>query len=93
VSANGAAYPSLDALAAAPVAAPGAVADLRRFISEQGITVPADADADRRLERLIVRYVAYAKWGDAGVYRITAVLDPDVHAAAAAFARAAAMLK
>ncbi|HEU4564884.1 MAG TPA: S41 family peptidase [Gemmatimonadaceae bacterium] len=97
VSASGAAYPSLDALAEAarrgPAAAPGAVADFRRYAEQQGIAIPADADADRRLDRLIVLSVARAKWNDEGAYRIAAVIDSEVAAAVEAFGRAREILK
>jgi hypothetical protein len=93
VSAAAAAYPSLDALAASPKAAPGAVADFRRFAREQGVTIPDGADVDARLERAIVGWVALAKWHEPGFYRIAAVLSSDVRAAVEAFAKAESILK
>ena len=93
VSAAAAAYPSLDALAESPKAAPGAVADFRRFAGEQSVTVPEGADADARVERAIVRWVALAKWHEPGLYRIAAVQSPDVKSAVEAFGKAEGILK
>jgi carboxyl-terminal processing protease len=93
VSSAAAAYPSLDALAASPKAAPGAVADFRRFAREQGVTIPDGADVDARIERAIVGWVALAKWQEPGFYRIAAVLSGDVKSAVEAFAKAESILK
>jgi carboxyl-terminal processing protease len=93
VTAAGAAYPSLDALAASPKAAPGAVADFRRFAREQGVSIPETPEADQRLDRAIVRWVALAKWHEAGLYRIAAVQSGDVKSAVEAFAKAESILK
>jgi hypothetical protein len=93
VSAAVAAYPSLEALAASPKAAPGAVADFRRFAREQGVSIPEGTEADERLERAIVRWVALAKWHEAGMYRIAAVQSADVKSAVEAFGKAEGILK
>ena len=92
VSANAAAYPSLEALAAKPEPAPGAVADFRRYAATQGQVVPDGADVDTRLAREIVEWVAIAKWSDAGLYRVLAATDPQVKAAIGAFDKAQAIL-
>jgi carboxyl-terminal processing protease len=93
VSAAAAGYPSLDALAGAPKAAPGAVADFRRFAREQGVTIPEGIEADERLDRAIVRWVALAKWHEPGLYRIAAVQSADVKRAVEAFGKAEGILK
>jgi carboxyl-terminal processing protease len=93
VTAAAAAYPSLDAVAASPKAAPGAVADFRQFAREQGVTIPESAEADARLDRAIVRWVALAKWQEPGLYRIAAVQSPDVKTAVEAFGKAESILK
>lgn len=93
VSSAAAAYPSLDVLAASPKAAAGAVADFRRFAGEQGVTIPDGADVDARLDRAIVGWVALAKWQEPGLYRVAAVLSPDVKSAVEAFAKAESILK
>jgi carboxyl-terminal processing protease len=93
VTASADVYPSLEALAASPKAAPGAVSAFRKFAAEQGVTIPEGRDADARLEQSIVRWVARAKWSDAGFYRLVAVQSGDVKRAVEAFARAESVLK
>jgi carboxyl-terminal processing protease len=92
LGANPAAYASLDALAASPVVAGTGVAGFRTLAAEEGVTIPAGADADRILRRELLEEVAYSKWGDAGRYRIAAVLDAEITAAVDAFEQAAALL-
>ena len=92
LSANPTAYPSLDALAANPTLPAATLADFRRFATSQSVTIPDGADADRRLTTALLEQIAFAKWNTAGVYRIEAVLDPEVKAGAAAFDKAAAIL-
>lgn len=93
VEGNAAHYSALDALAAKPVVAPGGLAAFRKFAAAQGVTIPEGADADMVLSRAILTRVADAKWGDAGYYRISAVLDPEVARATAAFEAAAGILR
>jgi carboxyl-terminal processing protease len=83
---------TVEALVEAAAPPPDAVASLRAFIAEQRLTVPDDDDARRRLERLALVSLAYAKFGDAGVYSVIAVTDPHVTQAVAAFDQAAAIL-
>jgi hypothetical protein len=59
----------------------------------QGLEIPAGADADRTLERLLLGWVADARFGGAGYYRVVAELDCAVKAAVAAFDQAEAVLK
>ena len=93
VSASGSAWPSLDALAAAPAPAAGAVASFRDFAKRQGIAdLPTDAAADSLLGREIVLMVATARWGEPARYRIAAALDPEIVAGVAAFDKAGAVL-
>jgi carboxyl-terminal processing protease len=92
VSANAAYYTTADALAAKPEPAPGAVADFRRYAATQNQAVPEGADVDARLAREILRWVAEAKWGDAGRYRVEAATDPQVKQAIEAFSKAEAIL-
>jgi carboxyl-terminal processing protease len=92
VSANAAYYTTADALAAKPEPAPGAVADFRKYAGTQGLVVPEGADVDVRLSREILRWVAEAKWGDAGRYRVEAATDPQVKQAVEAFGKAEAIL-
>ncbi|MGH7700925.1 MAG: S41 family peptidase [Gemmatimonadales bacterium] len=90
VTAAGASLPSLDSLAARPALPASALADFRTFARAQGIEIPPTAD--ERLQQVLVRAVALAKWGEEGYYRLAAVLDPAVTAAAKRFNRAAAIL-
>ena len=93
VTEQAAAYPSLDAFAAAPRLAPGALAAFRAFARGQAAAVPEGAEADALLERHLVRRLAGTKWGAAGYYRLAALLDPEVAAARGAFDRAQAILQ
>lgn len=88
VDAHQSALTSLDAFLSAPILPADALIDFRAFAARQGVVIPAGADADARLQRLLVPAVANAKWGDAGWYRAEALLDPEVGAAVKAFARA-----
>jgi carboxyl-terminal processing protease len=88
VEARAASLASLDALLRAPSLDAASLADFRAFAALQGVTVPAGADADRALQRLLVPAVAAAKWGEAGWYRADALLDPQIGAAVRAFDRA-----
>ena len=88
VSDNAAAYPSLEALAARPEPASGAVENFRKLAVQQGVVIPADEEADRQLRRAIVLRVADAKWGTEGFYRVLAALDPEIRAGVAAFDQA-----
>jgi carboxyl-terminal processing protease len=92
VGANAASLGSLDGFARAAVLPAAALVDFRAFAERQGVSIPAGAEADGLLQRLLVRAVAYAKWGEAGIHRVEAVMDPEVRAAAATFGRAAEVL-
>ncbi len=69
-----------------------AVPSFRAFAGEQGVMIPAGDDADKQIERMLLRDVAFAKWGETGLYRMPAVLDRDVTAAVALFGQAQAIL-
>jgi carboxyl-terminal processing protease len=90
VTAAGASLPDLDSLAAHPVLPPTALDNFRAFAAAQGVVIPADPDD--RLQRVLVRAVALAKWGEVGFYRVAAMSDPAVAAAAKQFDRATAIL-
>jgi carboxyl-terminal processing protease len=92
VTANAAAFASLDALAATPSLPAAAIADFRAFAAKDGITIPSDADTDAMLQRVLVRTVAATKWGDEGYYRLAAVTSPEVATARGAFGRAQSIL-
>lgn len=86
VSANSSALNSLDALAQRehPVDAK-ATSEFRKFGSSQGITIPQTAEADATLERVLSTAAARSKFGDAGFYRMSATMDPEVQIARRAF--------
>jgi carboxyl-terminal processing protease len=92
VSSAGARLTTAEALAAAPALPAAALEDFRSFARKQGVSIPAGADADAWLQGTLVLRVAAAKWGEAGYYRVSAAIDPEVAAAARTFDRAAAIL-
>lgn len=92
LSANAAAYSSIDALAAAPSIAGDGLASFRRFAVERGITPPEGAEADAVLTSALLAEITSAKWGDAGRFRFAALVDPEIDAAVATFSRAEAII-
>jgi carboxyl-terminal processing protease len=92
VTANSASLASLDALAANPVLPPSAIGEFRSFASQQGVSIPAGNEVDAELQRVLVRAVGRAKFGDQGYYRVAALVDPLVRQAAQQFDRASAIL-
>lgn len=82
-------YASLDALAAAGPLPDATLGEFRKFALAQGVTVPAGADADKLLNRILLPRIADAKWGDAGFYRMRALLDAEVSSALDALPKAA----
>ena len=60
-----------------------ALADFRKFAEGKGVAIPADADA--RLNGILMRAVAFTKWGEDGAYRVRVVSDPEIKAALSAF--------
>jgi carboxyl-terminal processing protease len=90
LTSTGAALPSLDTLAAHAALPTAAVESFRVLAAADGVEIPADGDP--RLQRTLVRTVAFAKWGEAGFYRLVAVTDPTVATAMQQFERAARIL-
>jgi carboxyl-terminal processing protease len=88
LSANGGAFASLESFARNPVLPADALTSFRAFAAEQNVAVPTDPGSEEMLRRAIARWAADTKWGDAGLYRLTAVLDPEVKSAVEAFAQA-----
>ena len=85
VSANPTVYASLDRLTQQHAIDAAGIAEFRRFASAQGVAIPQTSDADATLERVLSTAAARSKFGDAGFYRITAALDPEVQIARRAF--------
>ena len=90
VTANDARFPTADALAASPALPPEALAEFRELAATKGVRIPEGSDPV--LQRMLVGAVAYARFGDAGFYRVDALLDPDVSRAALAFGRATELM-
>ncbi|HEX4627989.1 MAG TPA: S41 family peptidase [Gemmatimonadales bacterium] len=90
LTAAGPSLASLDSLATHPALAAAALESFRAFAAAQGDTIPVDAND--RLQRVLTRSVALAKWGEAGYYRIVAASDPAVATAAKQFDQAALIL-
>ena len=84
---SGVTVPSLDSLLSARKPPAGAVASFRQFATAKGATLPADAEAESRLERMVLGEIVFTKWGDAGYYRLAAALDPVVAQAVEALGR------
>ena len=92
VTASAASLVSLDALAAKPILPAAAIGAFRAFATQQGVSIPEGSDVDAELQRVLVRVVARAKYGDQGYYRVAALVDPLVRQAAQQFDRASAIL-
>lgn len=88
---NGAAFTTAEALVARGLPG-GAIEDFRRFVTQQGIMVPEDVTATKRLERMLLPYLAHAKWGERGFYRVRAAMDPEIEAVRKEFQGAASLL-
>ena len=64
----------------------------RAFAAQQGVEIPGTPEADAQVEQMLLRQIAAVAFGDDVYYRVTARLDPQVTAAAAAFDRAEGIL-
>ncbi len=82
---------SLNAFVKAPELPQAAVSDFRDYAKKQGVTIPTDSATNVMLGKLLARAVANSKWGEAGLYSVTAVLDGEVLAATKDFAQAEAL--
>ena len=89
IDANAASLTSLDAFVSQQLPE-RTLADFRGFAAKQGVVVPSDADA--LLQDVLLRSIAYAKWGSEGAYRMIAQRDAAIRQAVAAFARATELL-
>ena len=88
VSANAAALPNVDALAASPELPEAALVDFRAYAAKAGVTVPTDSASDHWLQRALVGELAFVRFGDAGYYRMVALTDGAVKAAVAQMGKA-----
>lgn len=87
-----AAHATMEELERAKALPAASIADFRAFAARQGVTIPPGAEVDASLERLLLLSLARVKFGDAGYYRMSALLDPEVAEAVGAFARAETIL-
>ncbi len=78
------------ALEASKALPTGALASFKEFASKAGHALPTDADAP--LPRTLLVSLAAAIGGDAALYRMRALLDPEVASTVAALERSAALL-
>ena len=62
-----------------------AVADFRRLAAARRIDIPLDADYE--LQRLLLETIAFVKFGEDGVYRVTARFDKEIAEAITALGR------
>jgi carboxyl-terminal processing protease len=85
VSAAAASLTTADALAAHPALPASALAEFRAFASQQGVSIPAGPEVDAVLQRVLVRAVARAKFGEGGYLRVAAALDPAIREATQQF--------
>lgn len=93
VSANAAKFASLDQFASTLSLPSEATANFRAFAASRGVAIPTDSADSDLLRSTLLRSLAYARWSDAGYYRVSALTDQEVSAAVGAFDRATAMLK
>jgi carboxyl-terminal processing protease len=85
VTANPSTFPSADALARAQSLDASGIREFRTFAATQGTVIPQTAEADSTLQRVLLAAAARSKFGDAGFYRISAAIDPEVQTARKAF--------
>lgn len=83
---------SVDALASAPTLDAAELAGFRSYAASNDVVVPADSASTETLTQALVRTIAFSKFGEAGYYRLVALTDPSVSAAARAFDRAGELL-
>jgi carboxyl-terminal processing protease len=95
VTANPSTFASADAVARLQSLDANGIREFRIFAATQGITIPQTAEADSTLQRVLLAAAARSKFGDAGFYRVSAALDPEVQTARKAFddARFASLVK
>ena len=67
--------------------------DFRDYAASNGVVIPSEADADELLSRLLIRYVAFVRFGNAGYFRLAALNDPSIRRSIDAFDKAPASLR
>lgn len=89
----GATPATVDALATSKIVDAAALADFRAYATSNGAIVPTEPGTDELLARSLMRMIAFARFGDAGYYRLVALTDPQVRAAIDAFSKADVLLR
>lgn len=90
VSANAASLTSSADFASRRTLADGADEEFRRFAEERGVSIPRSESDDTLLRRLLLGSVAFAKWGNPGLYEVEARIDPAITNAVGYFPEMAA---
>jgi len=90
LTAGGAELGELATFARDPKLPASAADSFRALATERGVTVPRSATDDALLDRMLLQVVAYAKWGNAGLYQVEARIDPEISAGVRAFGEMAA---
>jgi hypothetical protein len=83
---------SVDALASSPTLDAAELAGFRSYAASSDLVVPVDSASTEMLTQALVRTIAFSKFGERGYYRLVALTDPSVRAAAQAFDRAGELL-
>jgi hypothetical protein len=83
---------NVDALASAPTLDATELAGFRSYAASNDVVIPVDSTSTETLTQSLVRTIAFSKFGEAGYYRLVALTDPAVKAAAQAFDRAGQLL-
>jgi carboxyl-terminal processing protease len=84
---------TIESFGAAKTVTSDALADFRAFSASKGVKVTADVASDADLTRLLLRALAFARFGDMGLYWMIAVTDPAVETAVGAFDKATQLTK
>lgn len=87
-TAAGGSLGSLGAFVHAPALPQAAVSDFRDYAKKQGVEIPTDSASNTMLANLLTRALANSKWGETGLYSVTAVMDPEVAKATREFGAA-----
>jgi len=90
VSANAASLTSSADFASRRTLVDGADEEFRRFAEERGVSIPRSETDDTLLRRLLLGSVAFAKWGNPGLYEVEARIDPAITNAVGYFPEMAA---
>jgi hypothetical protein len=91
VSMAGSGLPELDQLLANGLPE-SAIDQFRTFAAQERFDIPKEAAVTSLLKPMLLRALAYVRWGNAGFYRAAALTDPQTAAAAQYFDRARSLM-